>query len=115
MWNAPAVKERQGDFRGGQKGAIVEMFGWPHEDVAQECQFLAQHGYLGAKLFPVHEQVMSDEPFVNVMNPWYFMYQPVSYRLQGRMGTRDQLRAAIYTCRQVRVDAFSPAPGGHWP
>ena len=24
-WDAPPVKERPGDYRGGQKGAIVEM------------------------------------------------------------------------------------------
>eukprot|EP00421_Protoceratium_reticulatum_P044572 CAMPEP_0168449896 /NCGR_PEP_ID=MMETSP0228-20121227/47835_1 /TAXON_ID=133427 /ORGANISM="Protoceratium reticulatum, Strain CCCM 535 (=CCMP 1889)" /LENGTH=38 /DNA_ID= /DNA_START= /DNA_END= /DNA_ORIENTATION= len=37
-------------------------------------------GYLGVKVFPLMEQVMSTEPFQNFLNPWYFMYQPVSYR-----------------------------------
>ena len=32
------------DFRGGQKGAIVELFGWKLEDVTKECDFLAQAG-----------------------------------------------------------------------
>ena len=27
----------QGDYRGGQKGAIVEMFGWPDADIQAEC------------------------------------------------------------------------------
>ena len=27
-WAAPAVAARPGDYRAGQKGAIVEMFGW---------------------------------------------------------------------------------------
>ena len=47
------------------------MFGWPHEAVAQECPFLAKAGYLGVKLFPPQEQVMSNEPYQNMMNPWY--------------------------------------------
>lgn len=112
-WNAAAVKERQGDYRGGQKGAVVEMFGWPHADVEQECKSLATMGYLGVKVFPVHEQVMSTEPFQNFMNPWYFMYQPVSYRLQGRMGTRDDLRKMITTCRSVGVRVYADAVVNH--
>jgi alpha-amylase len=32
-WNAPGVATRPGDYRAGQKGAIVEMFGWPDADV----------------------------------------------------------------------------------
>jgi len=40
-------------------------------------------------------------------------YQAVSYRLQGRMGTRDQLRSMIYACRRVGVRVYAdagPAP-----
>ena len=52
------------------------MFGWPHADVEQECAFLAEHGYMGVKVYPSQEQVMSSQPFDNTLNPWYFMYQP---------------------------------------
>ena len=58
------------------------MFMWPHTEVAKECEILAAQGYMGVKLFPTQEQVMSFEPFNNDVNPWYFAYQPVSYRLQ---------------------------------
>ena len=73
LWNAKPIASRLGDYRRGQKGAVAEMFGWPHRDVRQECEFLAKAGYLGVKLFPVHEQLMSAQPFENAMNPWYFM------------------------------------------
>ncbi len=33
LWDAPPVLPRTGDYRGGQKGAIVEFFGWPHRDI----------------------------------------------------------------------------------
>lgn len=46
-----------GDYRNGQKGAIVEMFMWPHDDVAAECEMLGKMGYMGVKLFPAQEQV----------------------------------------------------------
>ena len=84
IWNAQPLKQRGGDYRNGQKGAVPEMFGWTHKDVMEECELMAKAGYLGVKLFPIHEQVMSFQPFENSMNPWYFMYQPVSYKLDGR-------------------------------
>jgi len=113
MWNAPKLPELKGDYRNGQKGAIVEFFGWPHKDIEQECAFLAKAGFLGAKVFPAQEQIMSDEPFNGVLNPWYFMYQPVSYRLQGRMGTRDELRKMIHTCRSQGVRLYADAVVNH--
>lgn len=102
-----------GDYRSGQKGAIVEFFMWPHSEVQAECAMLAQMGYLGAKLFPAQEQVMSLETFSGDLNPWYFAYQPVSYRLQGRMGSRDDLREAIHTCRAAGVRMYADAVINH--
>lgn len=113
MWNAAPIPSRKGDFRNGQKGAIVELFGWPDEDIAQECKFIADAGYLGVKLFPHQEQLMSVQPYENEMNPWYFMYQPVSYRLHGRMGTRAQLRQTINTCRALGVRVYADAVVNH--
>lgn len=70
LWNAQTLGSRPGDFRGGKKGAVAEMFGWPHRDVEKECELLSKAGYLGVKLFPVHEQLMSTQPFEKSMNPW---------------------------------------------
>jgi hypothetical protein len=73
IWNVKALINRSGDYRNGQKGAVAEMFGWPHEDIKEECEFLSKAGYLGVKVYPVHEQLMSTQPMENAMNPWYFM------------------------------------------
>jgi hypothetical protein len=73
IWNAKPLTNRSGDYRNGQKGAVAEMFGWAHQDVKEECEFLSKAGYLGVKVFPVHEQLMSTQPMENAMNPWYFM------------------------------------------
>jgi alpha-amylase len=86
---------------------------WTHEDVEKECAMLSKMGYMGAKLFPAMEQLMSQEPFSGDLNPWYFAYQPVSYRLQGRMGSRDQLRKAINTCRSLGVRMYADAVVNH--
>ena len=61
IWNAPEItlntENAKGDYRNGQKGAIVEMFMWPHTDIQQECEMLGKMGYMGVKLFPAQEQV----------------------------------------------------------
>ena len=63
------------------RGAIVELFGWPYVDVAEECAFLGKAGYLGVKIPPQQEHLMSDAYLQRgELNPWYFTYQPVSYR-----------------------------------
>ncbi|KAH0795927.1 Alpha amylase, catalytic domain containing protein [Histomonas meleagridis] len=113
IWNVEPLKERNGDYRNGQKGAIVEMFGWPDDDIAEECKVIAEAGYLGVKLFPHQEQVMSTQPMENELNPWYFMYQPVSYRLQGRAGTRTQLRNMIKKCRSYGLRVYADAVVNH--
>ena len=111
-WNIEPLGETLFDTK-GQKGAIVEMYGWSDKDIEKECQFIGEQGYLGVKVFPHHEQVMSDEPFREQLNPWYFMYQPVSYSLNGRLGTRDDLRQMIKTCRKYGVRVYADAVINH--
>jgi len=53
------------------------MFGWQHVDVAKECATLAQLGYMGAKLWPVMEQVFSTETYQNVMCVLLWEHVPV--------------------------------------
>ena len=115
IWNVQKLGKRDCEecYKNGQKGAIVELFGWPDDDIAQECETIAKAGYLGIKIFPHQEQVMSYQPYENELNPWYFMYQPVSYRLQGRMGTRDQLKNMINTCRKHGLRVYGDAVINH--
>ena len=113
IWNSAPLKDPKFDTKNGQKGAIIELFGWPDEDIAKECKFIGKAGYLGVKVFPHQEQVMSYQPFNNYLNPWYFMYQPVSYRLNGRMGTREQLRNMINECRKHGVRVYADAVVNH--
>ena len=90
IWNSEPLKTPKYDTK-GKRGAIVEMYGWKDTDIAKECEFLGEQGYMGVKVFPHHEQVMSHTPFREQMNPWYFMYQPVSYSLNGRLGIEMNL------------------------
>jgi alpha-amylase len=112
IWNSEKLGPTKYDTN-GQKGAIVEMYGWSDKDIEKECEFIGQQGYLGVKVFPHHEQVMSDDAFKDQLNPWYFMYQPVSYSLNGRLGTRDDLRKMIKTCRSKGVRVYADAVVNH--
>jgi len=50
--------------------------------VEKECEFLSKAGYMGVKIFPPNEHVETDEwPQNGELNPWWFQYQPVSYKL----------------------------------
>ena len=112
IWNSQPLTTPRFDTK-GQKGAIVEMYGWKDTDIEKECKFIGEQGYMGVKVFPHHEQVMSSTPFREQMNPWYFMYQPVSYSLNGRMGTRDEFRNMIKTCRKNGVRVYADAVINH--
>jgi alpha-amylase len=63
----------------------VELFGWPYKDVKDECAALGKMGWMAVKVFPPQEHVSSYEwPQSGELNPWWFMYQPTSYRLHSR-------------------------------
>lgn len=99
----------------GQKGAIVEMFGWPYKDIAKECEnFLGKAGYMGVKIYAVQEHLESYHYLDGgQLNPWYFTYQPVSYKLHSRSGSREELRDMIVTCRKHGVRVYADAVVNH--
>ncbi|CAE6455070.1 unnamed protein product [Rhizoctonia solani] len=112
VWDAPAIN--RSETNGGQKVAIVELFGWPYADIEKECVFLGKAGYGGVRIWPPSEAVTSDWwPQSNELNPWWFVYQPVSYRLISRHGTLDQLRSMIKTCRSNGVRVYADAVVNH--
>lgn len=50
VWDAPAIN--RSETNGGQKVAIVELFGWPYADIEKECVFLGKAGYGGVRIWP---------------------------------------------------------------
>ena len=113
MWDNPTVNQGP-QYENGQKGAIVELFGWPFDDIAEECEFLGNAGYMAVKVFPASESILTFDTVENgELNPWWFLYQPVSYRLHSRMGDKKQFKNMIDTCRKHGVRVYSDAVINH--
>jgi len=109
IWQHPHVSRFS-----GKKGAIVELFGWQWKDIEKECVILGKLGYMGVKIFPPQEAVLSyDQPQNGEINPWYFIYQPVSYILTSRSGSRQELLSMIDTCRRSQVRVYADAVINH--
>ena len=74
IWQNEFINQSE-HYENGQKGGIVEMFGWPHADVEAECEALGKMGWMGVKVFPPQEGVLSFEwTDQGEMNPWYWYY-----------------------------------------
>ena len=90
------------------------MFGWPYNDIADECNFLATAGYMAVEVFSVTEHILTyDTVEDGELNPWWYSYQPVSYRLSSRGGTKKEFKSMINTCRQKGVRVYTNAVINH--
>ena len=103
IWDNPEVSQSE-EYENGLRGSIVELFGWPYEDIAEECEFIGHAGYLGIKIYSPNEHILTyDLVENNVVNPWWYITQTVSYKLNSRLGDKKQLKCMIDTCRKYNV------------
>jgi len=80
----------------GQNLVGVQLLEWRWEDVASECEMhLRSSGVDFVQVTPVTEHILGDS--------WAIRYQPVSYRLETRSGTRDEFVDMVARCRAVGI------------
>ncbi|XP_042220386.1 alpha-amylase-like [Homarus americanus] len=90
-YDTPTCDERQ---------TIVHLFEWKWSDIAAECErFLGQAGYCAVQVSPPMEHVLASEDGY----PWWQRYQPVSYQLESRSGTRTEFIDMVQRCNAVGV------------
>ena len=107
IWDNPNITQSS-HYENGQKGGIVELFGWPYEDIAEECEFISHAGYMGIKIFSPNEHLANFKNIEDEMlNPWWFINQPVSYKLHSRMGNKKQLKNMINICRSYNLRIYA--------
>lgn len=87
---------------------MVHLFEWKWNDVARECQqFLGPKGFSAVQVSPPNEHAILQE------QPWYQRYQPVSYKLESRSGTRVEFEQMVATCKKSGVDIYVDAVINH--
>ena len=115
IWNIPPIDHDNTTYNeNGQKGAIVELFGWPYEDIIEESDFLKLSGYLGVKIIPPNEHIMTEAWMEsNGLNPWEYFIQPVSYKIKSRFGDKKDLINMINRCREKGIRVYSQVVINH--
>ena len=107
IWDNPSINLDE-KYNNGSKGVIVDLFGWPYDDIAEECEFLKVAGYLGVKITPPNESILTNLTLEDgEMNPWWYYFQTVSYKLKSRMGDKKQLKNMINKCRNNNIRIYA--------
>jgi alpha-amylase len=88
-----------------RRDAGILLFQWGWDAIAEECPALAKIGIDWVLTSPPQEHVVRDE--------WWGHYQPVSYRIESRLGTRDEFAAMVATCAEHDVDIVADAVINH--
>lgn len=85
--------------------AGVQLFQWPWRSVAAECPRLAESGYAFVLLSPAQEHVAGEQ--------WWTSYQPVSYRLESKLGTEAEFSAMVKACHDAGIKVVADAVINH--
>ncbi len=85
---------------------FVQLFEWKWPDIAAECEnFLGPAGYAAVQISPPNEHVQGPE--------WWTRYQPVSYKLESRGGSREEFADMVQRCRAAGVAIYGDAIVNH--
>ncbi|KAF8259045.1 glycoside hydrolase family 13 protein [Lactarius quietus] len=88
------------------RAVIAQMFEWNWDSVATECAgFLGPAGYGYVQVSPAQEHIQGPE--------WWTDYQPVSYILTSKRGTRKQYEHMIRTCHAAGVGVIADTIWNH--
>lgn len=90
----------------GSANVFVQLFEWRWPDVAAECEdFLGPNAYTAVQVSPPQEHVTGPQ--------WWTRYQPVSYRIESRGGTRAEFADMVKRCKAAGVDVYADALINH--
>jgi alpha-amylase len=92
----------------GGNDVIANLFLWPWASVASECtDVLGPAGYGAVQVAPPEDSISVSG------HPWWDVYQPAGYDLDGRMGTRAQFVAMVSACHAAGVKVYVDAVINH--
>lgn len=84
----------------------VQLFMWNWKSVAKECTTeLGPAGYDWVLVMPPQEHIVGSQ--------WWVHYQPVSYKVESRFGTRTDFEAMVKSCNAAGVKVIADAVINH--
>ncbi|MFH8976334.1 carbohydrate-binding module family 20 domain-containing protein [Streptomyces sp. NPDC017890] len=90
----------------GDKDVTAVMFEWKFSSVAKACtDTLGPAGYGFVQVSPPQEHIQGGQ--------WWTSYQPVSYRIAGRLGDRGQFKSMVDTCHAAGVKVIADSVINH--
>jgi alpha-amylase len=90
----------------GTKDVTAVLFEWKFDSVAKECtNTLGPAGYGYVQVSPPAEHIQGSQ--------WWTSYQPVSYRIAGRLGDATAFQNMINTCHAAGVKVVADTVVNH--
>ncbi|MEV8475518.1 alpha-amylase family protein [Streptomyces sp. NPDC051173] len=90
----------------GERDVTAVLFEWSYASVAKECKdTLGPAGYGYVQVSPPQEHIQGPQ--------WWTSYQPVGYRVAGRLGDRAALKNMVDTCHAAGVKVVADAVVNH--
>ncbi|WP_029287997.1 alpha-amylase family protein [Cellulomonas sp. HZM] len=103
---APPDPARSPAADGSGRDVGIEMFQWTWDSIARECtDQIGPAGYAWVLTSPPQEHVLGEQ--------WWTSYQPVSYLVESRLGTREQFAEMVRTCHAAGVQVWTDAVLNH--
>jgi len=88
------------------KDVILNLFQWNWNSVAQECKSsIAPAGYGYVQVSPPAEHLRG--------TAWWTSYQPVSYKIDSKLGNREEFSAMVKSCNDAGVKVIADAVVNH--
>ena len=90
----------------GEKDVTAVMFEWSFDSVATACtDTIGPAGYGFVQVSPPQEHIQGSQ--------WWTSYQPVSYKIAGRLGDRTAFKNMIDTCHGAGVKVVADTVINH--
>lgn len=90
----------------GSKDVTAVLFEWKFDSVAKACtDTLGPAGYGYVQVSPPQEHIQGSQ--------WWTSYQPVSYKIAGRLGDRNAFSSMIATCHAAGVKVVADSVINH--
>jgi alpha-amylase len=88
------------------KDVTATLFEWKFDSVAKECtNTLGPKGYGFVEVSPAQEHIQGYQ--------WWTSYQPVTYKIAGRLGDSTSFRNMVNTCHAAGVKVIADAVINH--